>query len=136
MSNHPTKLPKEVDELIDALYEAANLTNKKRLDELVRTLHATMIPATQGGVMHVESMVASKSKNPMVIFSWGENRGELSVHEARSYAMQVLGATEAATQDAALYLAATADLKLDDKTAFMLITGVRNNRRKFEDITP
>lgn len=127
-----SKLPKRVDELIDELYEAANLTNKKRLDELVRTLHSSMIPAEQGGEMKVESMVASKTKNPMVIFSWGAQRGELSPVEARGYCFQILEAAEAATQDAALYQAATKDLKLDERAAFALITGVRNNRRQYE----
>lgn len=128
------KLPKQVQELIDELYDGANLTNKKRIDELVRTLHSAMVPAVQGGVMKVESMVASKTKNPIVIFSWNENRGELSPVQARGYAMQILEASEAAVQDAALYLTATSDLKLDDNAAFGLISGVRSNRRKFEDV--
>lgn len=127
------KLPRQVDKIIDELYEGANLTNKKRLDLLVRTLHSSMIVAEQGGVMNVESMVASQTKNPIVIFSWGSQRGELTPVEARGYAMQVLEASEAAVQDAALYRAATVDLKLGDTEAFALISGVRNNRRKFED---
>jgi hypothetical protein len=128
-----SKLPKRVDELIDELYENANLTNKKRLDELVRTLHASMIPAIQGGVMKVESMVASKTKNPMVIFSWNDNRGELTPIQARGYCMQILEACEAATQDAALYDAVVNTMKMDGATAFRLITAVRGHRRKFED---
>jgi hypothetical protein len=128
-----SKLPKRVDELIDELYQAANQTDKKRLDELVRTLHASMVPAIQGGVMKVESMVATKTKLPTVIFSWNDNRGELPPIQARGYAMQVLEACEAATQDAALYDAVVSDLKMDDSTAFRLITAVRDHRRKFED---
>lgn len=128
------KLPKRVQELVDELYEGANLTNKKRIDELVRTLYSAMVPAVQGGVMNVESMVASKSKNPIVIFTWNENRGELTPVQARGYAMQILEASEAAVQDAALFYAVTTELKLDERAAFGLITAVRNNRRKFEDV--
>lgn len=136
MSNQLTKLPERVDEIIDQLFENANLTNKKRLDELVRTLHSLMVPAKQGGVMQVESMVASKSKNPVVIFTWNDNRGELSVIEARGYAMQIIEACEAATQDAALYLTVVSDFNMDEKAAFAMITGFRKNRRKFEAARP
>lgn len=125
-------LPKRVDELLDQLYEGANLTNKKKLDELKRTLHASMIPAVQGGVMNVESMVASKTKLPTVVFSWNDNRGELPPVQARGYALQILEACEAATQDAALYDGVVNGLKLDETTAFRLITMVRDKRRKFE----
>jgi hypothetical protein len=128
-----SKLPKRADELIDELYKSANLTNKKRLDELVRTLHASMVPAEQGGVMNVESMVASKTKLPMVIFKWGVNRGELSPIEARGYAMQILEACEAATQDAALYSGIVETMGLDEQKAFAMITMVREHRRRFED---
>lgn len=130
-----SKLPQRVDELIDELYKSANLANKKRLDELVRTLHAAMVPAEQGGVMRVESMVASKSKLPTVIFSWGTQRGELSPIEARGYCLQILEAAEAATQDAALFDAITNTMKMDEKTGFRMITAVRDHRRKFEDET-
>lgn len=128
-----SKLPKRVDELLDELYDSANLTNKKKLDELKRTLHASMIPAVQGGVMNVESMVASKTKNPMVIFSWNENRGELTPIQARGYALQILEASEAATQDAALYDGMTSKLKSTPEDAFRMITLVREHRRKFEN---
>lgn len=127
-----SQLPKPVQELLDELYEGANLTNKKKIDLLVRMLHQAMVPADQGGVMMVESMVASKTKNPMVIFRWGNNRGELTPVEARQYCFQILEACEAAIQDASLYRAAINDMKLDDQAAFGLITAVRNNRGKFE----
>jgi hypothetical protein len=128
-----SKLPQQVDEIIDELYKSANLTNKKQLDLLVRTLHSSMIKAEQGGIMQVESMVASQTKNPIVIFTWGSNRGELTPLAARGYALQILEASEGAVQDAALYRAVTVDLHLDEQAAFALITGVRNNRRKFEE---
>jgi hypothetical protein len=128
-----SKLPKRVDELIDELYEGSNLTNKKRLDELGRTLHSSMIISSQGGVMNVESMVASKTKLPMVIFSWGTERGELSPIQARGYALQILEASEAATQDAALYDGVVTTMGMGEKEAFSMITLVREHRRKFED---
>lgn len=126
------KLPESVEEIINELYDGANLTNKKRIDLLLRTLHSSMVPAVQGGVMNVESMVASQSKNAIVIFTWNDNRGELSPVQARGYALQILEASEAATQDAALFQACTVDMKLSESDAFSLITGVRNNRRRFE----
>jgi hypothetical protein len=128
-----SKLPERVDQLIDELYKAANLTNKKRLDELVRVLHASMVPAVQGGVMKVESMVASQSKQPVVVFNWNENRGELSPVEARGYALQILESCEAATQDAALYDGITRTMGMDEQKAFAMITLVRDHRRKFEE---
>jgi hypothetical protein len=124
-----SNLPKRVDELIDELHKSANLTNKKRLDELVRT-RASVVPAVQGGVMNVESMVASKTKLPMVIFKWNDNRGELSPVEARGYAMQILEACEAATQDAALYTGIVETMGLEDNKAFAMINLVRDHRRK------
>lgn len=127
-----SKLPTRVDELIDELYDAANLTNKKRLDELKRTLHATMVPAESDPIMSVESMVASKTKQPVAVFTWGAMRGELSPVQARGYALQILEACEAATQDAALYDGVVNTMKMGDKEAFAMITLVRDHRRKFE----
>lgn len=127
------KMPERIEQLIDELYESANLTNKKKIDELKRTMFAAMIPAEQGGEMRVESMVASKTKNPMVIFSWGSNRGELSPIQARQYCFQILEAAEAAVQDAALYHGVMQKLGGDENTAFGLITLVRETRRKYED---
>lgn len=128
-----SKLPKRVDELLNELYDSANLTNRKKIDELTRHLHATMVPAEHGGsVMAVESMVASKTKKPVVVFTWGKYRGELSPIEARQYCLQILEACEGAVQDAALYDAVTGDMKMDEKSAFVLITAVRDHRRKFE----
>jgi hypothetical protein len=126
------QLPKQVDALIDELYQSANLTNKKRLDELVRTLHATMVPAEHDPVMKVESMVASKSKQPVAVFKWGTMRGELSPVQARGYALQILEACEAATQDAALYDGIVNALGMDEQRAFAMITLVRDHRRQFE----
>lgn len=126
------KLPKAVQELINELYEGANLTNKKKLDLLVRTLLQTMHTSAQGGVMNVESMVASKTKNPMVIFSWGENRGELTPIQARGYAFQILEASEAAVQDASLYRGIVETMNMDETKAFAMISLVRDHRRKFE----
>lgn len=87
-----SKLPKRVDDLLQELYEAANLTNKKRIDELKRTLHATMVQAESDPVMSVECMVASKTKQPTVVCTWGAMRGELSPVQARGYALQILEA--------------------------------------------
>lgn len=127
------KLPKRVQELIDELYEVQNLTNKKKVDELVRTIHASMTVADQGGVMHVESMVASTTKNPMVVFEWGSNRGELTPVEARQYALQILQAAEGGVQDASLFRIITGEeMKLEPAHAFAIIGKVREARRKFE----
>jgi hypothetical protein len=88
--------------------------------------------------MNVESMVASKTKNPVVVFRWGTERGELSPIEARGYAMQVLEASEAAVQDAALYRAMTVDTKASPKEAakmaYMLINLVRKHRAAVEGV--
>lgn len=126
------KLPSRVTELLQELFDSANLTNKKKIDELTRTLRASMVVADQGGVMNVESMVASQTKTPMVIFSWNKNRGELTPIQARQYALQILEASEAAVQDATLYEVITRGDKMDEKHAFALINMVRDTRRKFE----
>lgn len=127
------KLPDPVQQLIEELYESANLTNKKKLDLLTRTLHASMVKAEAGGIMRVESMVSMKTKNPVVVVTWGTNRGELSPIEARQYAMQIIESCESSIQDAALYSAVTTTLKMDETAAVGLIAAVRDHRRKFEE---
>lgn len=126
-----TELPKEVQKLLNELYKVQNLSNKKKVDELMRTLHASMVPAVQGGVMNVESMIASKSKSPIVIFTWNENRGELTPVQARQYALQIMESAEAAVQDATIYEVLTRDGG-DEKNAIGLVRMIRENRRKFE----
>lgn len=126
------KLPEKVQEMLDELYKSSSQTNKKKVDELTRYLHSSMIPAEQGGEMHVESMVGSKDSRPLVIFSWGSNRGELTPIVARGYALQILSAAEAAVQDAVLYNVVTKNGG-DEKQAFSMINAVRNERSKFDE---
>jgi hypothetical protein len=125
-------IPDPVAKIIDELGSTASRADRAKLDLLIRTLQQAMAPAEQGGAMEVESMVASKTKNPVVIFRWGSQRGELSPIEARSYAMQILEASEAAVQDATVYRVIREELKLEDAQAFGLIMAIRNNRGKFE----
>jgi hypothetical protein len=136
MSDLP--LPKAVLELIDELHASANNMTKKKIDQLARTINATMVKNIAGGEMRVESMVASNTKNPVVIFAWGQNRGELSPIQARQYALQIIESAEAATQDAALYKAIMDTRKPTDteeeaeRMAFAFINMVRDNRRAVE----
>jgi hypothetical protein len=126
-----SRIPKAAKEIIDELYDGANLTNKKRIDLLVRTLEATVVPADQGGVMSVESIVSSKDARPLVLFQWGDKRGELTPAQARGYCMQILAATEAGVQDAALIAAVKANDGSEDQ-AYGLIKAVREFRGQFE----
>ena len=91
-----------------------------------------MVPAERDPVMSVESMIASKTKQPTVVCTWGAMRGELAPVQARGYALQILEACEAATQDAALYDGITRTMGMDERGAFAMITLVRDHRRKFE----
>jgi hypothetical protein len=136
MSDLP--LPVAVRALIDELYAAANLTNKKKIDLLARTISATMVPNKGGGAMRVESMVSLQSKNPVVVFKWGREKGELSPVMARGYALQILEAAEGAVQDASLYRAVMDTRGKEspeegEKMAFALINMVRDNRRSVEE---
>jgi hypothetical protein len=135
MADH---LPKGIRQTLEKLKDNANGANLSLLNKLDRQL-AGMVPADGGGVMRVESMVSSDSKNPEVTFIWGQNKGQLGVIEAKGYAMQILESCEAAVQDAALYRAFTEgpmaeghDPKEQEHMAWRMIQLVRDNRGAFE----
>lgn len=135
MADH---LPKNIRATMEQLRQMGN----PKIRDILQTLDvqlASMIPADGGGVMRVESMVASRDKNPEVVFIWGKNKGQLSVIAAKGYAMQILESCEAAIQDAALYRAFTDgpmaeghDPKDQEEMAWRIIQLVRDNRGAFE----
>jgi hypothetical protein len=94
-----------------------------------------MVKAEQGGVMKVESMVSNKDGRPLVVFTWGEKRGELTTIQARGICLQMLEAAEAGTQDAALYQAILANEGTEDQ-AFAMIGAVRHFREQFDEESP
>lgn len=137
MADH---LPKNIRETLEQIKNnvPAGAKAQKLLQKLDVQL-AAMVPAKGGGEMRVESMVASGSKNPEITFTWGENKGQLSVTAAKGYAMQILESCEAAVQDAALFRAITStegglgkDAKEAEQMAWAMITLVRKHRGHFE----
>lgn len=62
------------------------------------TTAATMEATT----IEVESMVASRSREPFVVLKWGAESGQLTPAQARDHARRILEAAEAADQDAFL----------------------------------
>lgn len=131
MADH---LPKNIREIMTKLRQKAP-EHEKLIMALYRAL-AGMVPATNDGVLHVEAMIAMLTKQPMVTFRWGTNKGELTPIEARQHAMHILQACEAAIQDAAIFRAfqnADKDPVKAEKMASHVISMVRLNRAKFEE---
>lgn len=52
------------------------------------------------GVIHVESLVSSSTREGVVVFKWGDRRGQLTPDEARAHALVILEVAEAAEADA------------------------------------
>lgn len=134
MADH---LPADVRQALTRIHHRARDKGDKKLRQLTEELDrklAGMVPADDGGgMMKVESMVASQTKNPVVIFTWGTNKGELGPAQAKSYAMQIIEASEAATQDAALWRGVVDMDGGDEDMAIRLIQIIRDNRRHFEE---
>lgn len=53
--------------------------------------------------IQVRSIVSANSGQPLVEFSWGENRGVITTTEARIHALEIFEAAVAAEMDAALF---------------------------------
>jgi|SRR5215472_6048588 len=58
--------------------------------------------ATKEPRIEIESMVGMRTREPAVVFRWGEECGQLTPTEARQHARRVLEAAEAADSDAFL----------------------------------
>lgn len=128
MADH---LKRSTRKLLQAVANANSNSERRRLLQQLDVVLAGYVPADGGGIMKVESMVASKTKNPIVIFTWGSNKGELDPIAARGYAMQIMEASEAAIQDASLFRAIK-ETGGTDEQGFAMITAVRNHRGAFE----
>lgn len=71
----------------------------KSCEELTEYLAPVVGLDTVPKIIHVETMVASESKQGKVIFSWGDLKGELTPSEARVHALSILEAADAAETD-------------------------------------
>ena len=58
--------------------------------------------AKQPDVIHIESLVAFRNRQPYVVLTWGEKRAQLTVDEARAHALRVLEVAEGAEGDSFL----------------------------------
>lgn len=94
---------------------------------------ADSTPYETGERIEIESMVASRNKEPFVVLTWGANAGQLTPTEARHHARRVLEAAEAADQDAFLVHFLTDQVGLDDSHAFVTLSEFRSWRAKRDE---
>jgi hypothetical protein len=78
--------------------------------------------------IRVESMVASRTITPAVQISWGKNKTQLDMEQARHHAMAVLEAAAAAELDACLMQWAIQKLKLHPQEAGQILLLFRKKR--------
>lgn len=76
-------------------------------------------------VITASSGVSARSGDPFVRLDWGSQAGQLTVEEARGFALNVLQAADAAESDYALITALGG--KLDEVTGSLLVA-VRHER--------
>ena len=68
-------------------------------EELAEYLAPFVELDTVSKTIHVETMVASQSKQGTVVFRWGDLKGELTPSETRVHALSLLEAADAAETD-------------------------------------
>lgn len=56
----------------------------------------------EDNVIHVSSIVSSRTKDPIVVIEWGRQKGQLTAQESRQHALHILEAAESAEHDSLL----------------------------------
>lgn len=62
------------------------------------------------GVIGVQSIVSMRTREPLVLITWGDQSGQLSPDEARQHALRILECAEAAESDAFVFGWLTRDI--------------------------
>lgn len=85
------------------------------------------------GSLRTESGVSASSGEPFVVLVWeGDDRGQLTIDEARELGLVLLGAAEAAITDAALIRWLTTTMGLDLARAAAVMADYRVARRAYD----
>lgn len=88
------------------------------------------MPIHDKRMIMVESMVMSKTKEPCVRLSWGEESGDLTPNEARDHALNVLQAADAADSDSFLFHFFTNTIGAPEEQAYAMLKEFRTWREK------
>ena len=90
------------------------------------------IPDNIGGPndVHVQSLVALKTREPIVSLYYKDAMVQMSPDEARSLALNILSAAEASEQDAFMLYFATEKIKSSVEEAAVLVAAFRAWREK------
>lgn len=81
-------------------------------------------------MIEIRTIVAKKNGEPVVVLSWGDKAGQLTVTEAREHAMAIMAAADAAESDAFLAAFCKDQLKLDNVQMCMMLHEFREFRKK------
>lgn len=79
-------------------------------------------------MIHMQSGVSAFTGEPFITLQWGDQRGQLTVEEARSHAFAILETCEAATSDAFLFKFMRERVKADEQRAAQLLVAFREYR--------
>jgi hypothetical protein len=77
--------------------------------------------------IEILSAVSADNGQPVIVYRWGDQRGQFSPAEARRHALALLAAAEAAMADASLWTTSAA-MGLDERTAAAFVRRVRDAR--------
>ncbi len=80
------------------------------------------------GMIFIESGVSAFTSEPFITLAWGDERGQLTVAEARAHAFALLEACEAATSDAFLFHFARERVGMEVERAAVLLADFRAYR--------
>lgn len=108
------------------LYEQAE-GNPRRLAMIAAQFQAA-IDKRPAGPLWVVGGVSHRTGKPFLRIEWGEQRGQVDVDEARSFAHDLLEASANGVTEAALLEWARVELKLDLDAAARMIDGLRQYR--------
>lgn len=121
---------RKLQERARKLYDGAE-GNPRRLAMLAAQFQAAVAEQDAGrtsAALFVVGLVSHQSGEPRVEMTWGGERGQLDVDEAREFARNVQEACTNAAADAALLAWARDDLKLDLDRSAALIDAFRRYR--------
>lgn len=78
--------------------------------------------------IHMQSGVSAFTGEPFIALQWGEQRGQLTVAEAREHAFAILETCEAAESDAFLYKFMREKVNATEERAAMMLVAFREYR--------